>query len=108
MVTDAYKTLYQGQLASSVATLATVGTGLAWIIKHIEVVNNDTSDRTFSLLIGGTAATNRITPAAMAVPAGGSAEWDGTMCLAATETFRGFASVASQLTITISGDEVTL
>lgn len=108
MATDAYKTLYQGQLASSVATLYTVGGGLAHIIKNIKVVNNDSSARTFSLLVGGTAATNRIGPAAMSIPAGGMAEWDGTMCLAATETLRGFGSAATQLTITVSGDEVTL
>lgn len=108
MATDAYKTLYQGQLASSVATLDTVGTGKAWIIKNIKIVNNDSSARTFSLLVGGTAATNRISPAASSIPAGGMAEWDGTMCLAAAETLRGFASVAAQLTITVSGDEVTL
>ncbi len=108
MATDDYKLLYQGQLASSVATLATVGSGKAWLIKSMQVVNNDTSARTFQLLRQGTAASNIITPPAMSVPAGGMAEWDGTMALAATETLRGFASVATMVTLTVSGDEVTL
>ena len=106
--TNAYKLLYQGQLGNSVSTLATVGTGLAWIIKHIAVVNNDSTARTFGLYRQGAVAANVITPPNMSVPAGGMAEWDGTMALAAAETFRGGASVATQLTITISGDEVTL
>ena len=108
MPTDAYKLLYQGQLAATVTTLATVGSGLAWIIKSIQVVNNDSAARTFALYRQGTAAANIITPPAMSIPAGGLAEWDGTLALAATETLRGVASVATQLTITISGDEVTL
>jgi hypothetical protein len=104
---DAYKLLYQGQLPSSVGTLATVGGGKSWIIKHISIVNGDTAARTFGLFRQGTAAANAITPAAQVVPAGGMAEWDGTMALAASETIVGVASVASQLTITICGDEAS-
>lgn len=104
---DAYKVLYQGQLGASVATLATVGGGKSWIVKHIAVVNNDTSNRTFGLYRQGTAAANVITPPNMVVPAGGCCEWDGTMALAASETIAGGASVASQLTVTICGDEVS-
>jgi hypothetical protein len=105
--TDAYKLLYQGQLPSSVGTLATVGGGVSWIIKHISIVNNDTSARTFALYRQGTADSNIITPPAMGIPAGGMSEWDGTMALAASETLRGVGSVASKLTVTVCGDEVT-
>lgn len=108
MATDDYKLLYQGQLGNTVSTLATVASGKAWIIKHISAVNNDSSARTFALYRQGTAASNIITPPAMAIPAGGMAEWDGTMALAATETLRGGASVATQVTLTVCGDEVTL
>src|SRR5262245_41079979 len=104
---DTYKLLYQGQLGSSVATLATVGTGKMWIIKHMTVVNNDTSARTFALYRQGTAASNIITPPNMSIPASGMAEWDGTMSLNDAETIRGGASVATQLTLTIDGDEVS-
>lgn len=107
MATDDYKLLYQGQLAASVGTLITVASGKAHIIKHISIVNNDSSARTFQLFRQGTAAANAITPI-MTIPAGGIAEWDGTQAMAATETLRGVASVATMLTTTISGDEVTL
>lgn len=103
---DAYKQLYQGQLAATVTTLYTVPGSTSAIVKHITVVNNDSTTRTFTLYRGGTAATNVIT-SAMALPAGGSAEWDGTMALAAAETIRGIGSVATMLTVTIDGDEVT-
>lgn len=104
---DAYKTLYQGQLPSSVATLYTAPSGTGVIVKHISVVNNDTVARTFALSRQGTGATHYITPAAMSIPAGGLAEFDGTMAMAATETLSGVASAATQLTITIDGDETT-
>jgi len=107
MPTDAYKLLYQGQLPSSVGTLATVGSGKSWIVKHISIVNNDSAARTFSLYRQGTAAANIITPPAMSIPAGGMAEWDGTMAMADGETIRGLASVATMLTATICGDEVS-
>jgi hypothetical protein len=106
-VADAYKTLYQGQLPAAAATLATVPALTSWIVKHITVVNNDTSDRTFTLYRNGTAATNICLPPNVNVPAGGMVEWDGTMALEAGGTIAGVASVAAQLTITIDGDEVT-
>jgi hypothetical protein len=107
-VADTYTLIYQGQLPSSVATLFTVpGTPTAYIIKHWSVVNHDTVERTFTLYRGGTADTNRIVPAATVVPAGGMVEWDGTDCYGFDETFRGSASVASMLTLTVSGDKVS-
>jgi hypothetical protein len=106
MVTDLYKLLYQGQLAATVTTLATMSAE-AWIIKHIAIVNNDTVARTFALYRQGTAAANIITPPAMVIPAGGMAEYDGTMTIGDTETIRGIASAATMLTISISGDKVT-
>lgn len=106
---DAYKLLYQGQLAATVGTLYTVPGGgvLSAIVRHISVVNNDTVNRTFVLYRQGTAATNIVTPPAIVVPAGGMAEWDGAMAFATTETIRGTGSVASMLSVTICGDEVS-
>lgn len=104
---DAYKLLYQGQLAATVGTLYTVPGATSAIIRHMCVVNNDTVDRTCVLYRQGTAAANIITPPAMVVKAGGMQEWDGAMAMAAGETIRGTGSVASMLTLTIDGDEVT-
>lgn len=104
---SAYKVLYQGQLGNTVATLATVGGGKTWIIKYITVVNTDSAARTFGLYIGGTTDTASITPTAVSIPAGGSAEWAGNLTLEATQTIAGGASMASKLTTTIFGDEVS-
>lgn len=106
-MTDKYTLLYQGQLPSTVGTLATIGAGKSWIIKNWVVINNDTVARSFALYRQGTAAANIITPPNTLIPAGGMAEWEGTITLFDAETLRGVASVASMLTITISGDEVT-
>src|SRR2546430_13345788 len=103
MATDTYKQIYQGQLGASVATLFTVGAAEMIIIKHLIIVNNDTSARTFALYKNGTAAANIVTPPNISVPASGMAEWDGTMALGNNDTLRGGASVATQLTITVSG-----
>lgn len=104
---DAYKQLYQGQLPSSAATLYTVPGATSAIIRHISVVNNDTVARTCAFYRGGTAATNLITPPAMVVLPGGMQEWDGAMALGTTETLRGVGSVASMLSVTVDGDEIT-
>lgn len=105
---DAYKTFYRGQLPSSVATLFTAAAGSGSVIKHISVVNNDSVARTFALYRNGTTAAYIFSPSTVvSVPAGGSVEWDGTMALEAGGTIAGVASVASQLTCIIDGDEVT-
>lgn len=104
---DAYKTLYQGQLPSTVATLATVGGGKSWIVKHISVVNTTAGAVTFGLYKNGTTAAFAWSPGAISVPAGGMAEWDGTEAMAAAEYIAGVASAATSLTVTISGDEVS-
>lgn len=107
---DAYKVLYQGQLGNSVATLATVGAGKTWLIGLITAVNNDSSARTFGLCVGGTTAAFRITSNVISLPAsGGSWEWapEKPICLEAAQTLAGGASVATQVTVTVFGDEVS-
>ena len=106
-MTDTYKVLLQGQFGASVASLGGPASAKSWIVKNITVVNNDTSARTFALYRGGTAAANIITPPNISVPAGGMAEWDGTLAIQNAESFSGGASVATQLTYTFSGDEVS-
>lgn len=104
---DTYKQLHQSQLSATVQTMITVGAAESMIIKHMTVVNNDTVSRTFAFYKNGTAAANIITPPAITIPAGGSAEWDGTMAMGNNDTLRGIASAATMLTATISGDLVT-
>ena len=72
-------------------------------------VNTDTSARTFGLYIGGTAAANEVTSNVISLPAsGGSWEWNPSgMTLEAGQTIAGIASVATKLTLTVWGDEVS-
>ena len=103
---DAYKTLYQGQLPSAVATLATVGALKSWIVKHISIVNNGPGNMIFQLYRNGTTAPFAWTPP-MTIVENGIAEWDGTEAMAAADTIAGYAGIASQLTMTMTGDEVS-
>ena len=75
--TETYKVLYQGQLGSSAATLYTVPSSTTTFIKTITIVNNDTSVRTFSLYVNGTAASNIITPTYEIQPGGQAVYEDG-------------------------------
>ena len=59
--TEAYSTLYQGQLSNSAATIYT-STGVTTFIRSITVVNPDTASHTFQFFRAGTAAANAITP----------------------------------------------
>ena len=106
---DNFKVLYQGQIGNSAATLATVPTGVKWVIKLMTCVNTDTSTRTFGLLVGGTAATNQVTSQTISLPAsGGYWEWNPSgMTLESAQTIAGIASVATKLTLTVWGDEVS-
>lgn len=105
---NTFKVLYQGQLGNAVATLATVGAGKTWIIKHITAVNNDVAARTFGLYTGGTAAANVITPPAVSLPAGGGFDWcPCDITLEAGRTLAGGASVAAMVTVTVFGDEIS-
>lgn len=76
--TETYKVLYQGQLDSSVGTLYTVPSSTTAFMKTITIVNNDTSVRTFSLYVNGTAASNKITPTYEIQPGGQAVYEDGS------------------------------
>ena len=103
---NTYKKLAQGQLAATVGILYTVPALTSTIISHIRLVNNDTVLRAATLWHDGTANTNKILPAADIGP-GGWAEWDGRMTMEAADTLQGQASVATQITYTVYGLEIT-
>lgn len=77
--TEVYKALAQGQLPSSIGTLYTAPTSTTAFIKSIMVVNNDSVTRNFNISKGGTAATNRLTPASLEIPAGGLAIYEDNL-----------------------------
>lgn len=103
---NAYKVLAQGQLSNSVGTLYTVPAATSTIVHHIILVNTDVADRTARLYIGGTADANEILPPST-ILTGGWAEDDGVHTLETGQTIRGYASVASKVTYTIEGVEIT-
>lgn len=74
--TETYKVLYQGQLASSAATIYTATANGPTFIRTITIVNTDTvSANTFQLFRGGTANANAITPV-INLAAGGAATYE--------------------------------
>jgi hypothetical protein len=105
-MSDAFRKLYQGQVPASATTLYTVPAVTTAIVKHIRAVNGTASDRTLKLWHDGTADANLILPAATIV-AGGWAEFDGNILMEAGDTLSGQASVATAITVTVYGDEVT-
>jgi len=68
--TETYKILAPRQLAAAAATIYTATANGPTFIRSINVVNNDTAVRTFSLYVGGTAAANKITPTLSIQPGG--------------------------------------
>lgn len=102
---ESYKSLAQGQLSASAATLYSPS-GVVGLIRHIHFINLDTSDRTFTLRQGGDADTNSLY-VATTIPAGGTADITDVIILDASETLRGHADTASKITYTIYGVEIS-
>lgn len=71
--TETYKTLYQGQPGTGVATIYTVPASTTAFVKSIHAINTTTA-QTFALYRGGTAAANRLTPD-ITLPANGWATY---------------------------------
>jgi hypothetical protein len=72
---ESYKVLYQGQLAAAAATIYTATANGPTFIRSITVVNTDTTERTFTLYVGGTADSNKIS-ATIVISAGGQANYE--------------------------------
>ena len=108
MPSDNFKQLHQSQLSTTAGALYTVPANHETIIKNITVVNNDTEALWFTLFhTTGTTyseATTIIPEATIA--AGGWAEWEGSMTLDASDILGGDGEQASELTITVWGDEI--
>lgn len=103
---ETYKKLAQAQAGSSAGTLYTTPAATQTIIKHVRIVNTDTIGRWVKLWQAGTTDANMILPQTT-ISAGGWAEFDGTICMAAAETLSAQGEVASKLTITVEGVEIT-
>ena len=108
MPVDNFKLLHQSQITTTAGALYTVPANHETIIKGIKVVNNDTEALWFTLFhtVGTTYnETTTIIPEAT-LPAGGWAEFNGTITMDAADVLGGDAEQASEITITIYGDEI--
>lgn len=105
---EAYKKLYQGQpgVAAATAYTAPATAGSSVIVKHIRAVNTTETAASVGLFHDGTAAANRILPNVPLNP-GEWLEWDGTILLEPSDTLAAIASVATTVTLTIYGIEVS-
>ena len=108
MPTDNFKLLHQSQLSTTAGALYTVPANHETISKNIMVVNNDTEALWFTLFhTTGTTYTEATTiiPEAT-LPAGGWAEFNGTITMDASDVLGGDAEQASEITISVYGDEI--
>ena len=108
MPSDNFKLLHQSQLSTTAGALYTVPANHETIVKNITVVNNDTEALWFTLFhTTGTTyseATTIIPEATIA--AGWCPEWEGSMTMDASDVLGGDGEQASELTITVWGDEI--
>ena len=108
MPTDNFKLLHQSQIGTSAGAFYTVPAKHETIIKNIMVVNNDTEALWFTLFhTTGTTYSEATTiiPEAT-IPAGGWAEFNGTITMDASDILGGDAEQASEITISVYGDEI--
>ena len=114
-VTDTYKVLYQGQLASSAGVLYTA-TAVTTLIKTITLTNTTASPVTGVILyVNGVAASNQITQP-MTLPANGCAVFNGEgwhvydangRVLTTTTPAAGYMTMLNVLDYGAKGDSVT-
>jgi len=109
---EAFKKLAQGRLPASGGTLKLydVPSSTEAIIKTINISNNTGTAREVTLYSpnnGATASDADLILPGVSIVAGGFAEWDGTMCMAALTEIHGFAAAADVISYTIWGIEIS-
>jgi hypothetical protein len=94
------------QVSGVAATKYTVPANRRGIVRHIHIANPGAAV-TFTMSIGADVAGTRIFDA-VTIPANSANDYFCKYVLEAAEIIQAFASVASQLVLTIDGDEVVL
>lgn len=90
-------------LPAASAAVFTVPAGMRFVIRHIHAQNRSGSSRTFTLSIGGDAATTRLYDA-YPLAAGASLDNRRKYVLAAGEAIQAYASAADDVILTITGE----
>ena len=107
---EAFKRLAQGRFAGSTAKIYDVPSSTEAIIKSINISNGSGADREVTLYHaanGETADNEQLILPGVNVVAGGFAEWEGTMTMAALTEIHGFAAAADVVTYTLWGVEIS-
>jgi hypothetical protein len=109
MPTDNFKILAQVQPGTSNTTIyGAVPADHETIIKGINMVNNHSSAVTIALYIAtsdAVAEANIILPA-VSMAAGSFAVYEGTITMDAGDYLNGIAGSATEITVTVYGDEI--
>lgn len=103
---DNYKKLSQTQLPTAAAAQYTVPGATQAIIRSIVLVNTSGATRTVSLFTDGSGNANKILDA-YTIPANTRVELNSVVCLAAAGAVWGVADVATSVTMTIFGLEIS-
>jgi hypothetical protein len=104
---EVMKVLAQGQLGTTTAPMYTVPPANTGVVLHGEWLNtSDTQAVNIDLYVNGSGNANQIKRGVSLAP-GESLEFEGKMMLAAGNTFQGKASVATTVTYTIFGAEIS-
>ena len=108
MPTDNFKMLHQSQIGTTAGALYTVPALHETIIKNIVLVNNDTAALWVTLFHTTGTTYSEATPILpeTTMLAGGFGENDSTITMDAGDIIGGDAEQASEITITIYGDEI--
>ena len=105
------KNLIRQAIPSTAGTLYTVPSGTTTIVKDIHICNNGSTDCYVSLWFvpnGGTTSNSNVIFKQWSIPSNDFAHWNGYQILhTAGDTIRAQSQTANQITITISGAEVT-
>jgi len=105
-MTISIKSLSDGQLASSKASIYTVAASTQAIVKKITLVNTDSSARAVNLYFKESGGTSRnIIPVDYSLAVGALFVMDNEVTLEAGDMIEGDAAVASKIDYVVSGVE---
>ena len=106
---EAYKKLAQLQLGTDIVTdpaVYTVPAATQTIAKHMRAVNTGAAASTFTIYHDGSASSNCILPP-VELAVGEWAEFDGTLLMETADTLKAAASVATTITFSLYGLELS-
>ena len=105
-MSETYKVLAQGEVPTDSTAIYTCATANGAIVKHIKFVNQTAGALTITVWVNGNTDPYLWLPATTEIPANGSAEWEGSLAIANTNTIKADAPSANDISYIISGVEL--